>query len=75
MKKHVIIFILSTAFLLGFALTGTAGDMPAADGGQVWTFMTKTDPYKGWGYWPGSYGIKPGMQWDLDQLDKIAVNP
>ncbi|MBW2624317.1 MAG: cytochrome P460 family protein [Deltaproteobacteria bacterium] len=61
MKKHAIIFILSVAFFLGLTLSGTAGDMPAADGAKFWMFMTKTDPYTGWGYWPGSYGIKPGQ--------------
>jgi hypothetical protein len=61
MKARVIVFILSVAFLLGLTVSGTAGDLPAADGAKVWMFITKTDPYTGWGYWPGSYGIKQGQ--------------
>jgi hypothetical protein len=33
-----------------------AEDMAA----QFWTHITEKDPYTGWGYWPGKYGMYPG---------------
>lgn len=56
--------ILAIAILVALAFTttlsGAAGDSPSADGPKFWNHITKANPYLGWGYWPGHYGIYPG---------------
>ena len=39
-----------------------AGDLPAADGAALWQHITVTNPYTGWGYWPGKFGIYEGTR-------------
>lgn len=61
---------MKTRFILALAMLGAivmakgisnAGEhLPAPDGAEFWTFISKTDPYTGWGYWPGYYGTYPG---------------
>jgi hypothetical protein len=38
----------------------TAGDMPSSDAKELWPYITETNPYMGWGFWPGYVGIYPG---------------
>jgi len=61
MKKY---FIVAVFFMAAFAFQVSAADMPEglppADGEAFWTYITKADPYWGWGYWPGYYGMYPG---------------
>jgi hypothetical protein len=42
------------------AILGAGGKLPSPDGAKFWSYITKTDPYLGWGYFPGYYGIYPG---------------
>jgi len=57
---------LLSASLFFFSLANAAemgavgGDMPPPDGKQLWKYITETNPYKGWGYWPTHYGMYPG---------------
>jgi len=37
-----------------------AEDMPPADAAKLWTYMTDTNSYTEWGFWPGHEGIYPG---------------
>ena len=57
-------FVLVFAFLTAVTFTTTfskaAEVLPPADGTKVWSHISKTNPYLGWGFWPGYYGIKPG---------------
>jgi hypothetical protein len=34
--------------------------LPAATAGNVWTYITQTNPYRQWEFWPGKSGIYPG---------------
>lgn len=56
--------IFIAVFMAAFAFQVNAADMPKglppADGEAFWTYITKTNPYLGWGYWPGYYGMYPG---------------
>jgi len=27
---------------------------------KFWAYISETNPYSGWGYWPGTYGMYPG---------------
>ncbi len=60
MKKHLIIVIALMSTMLFTSSLLTAGDMPSSDAKKVWTYVTKTNPYLGWGFWPGYIGIYPG---------------
>ena len=37
-----------------------AAVMPAADAGELWTYITETKSYQEWSYWPGYEGFQPG---------------
>jgi hypothetical protein len=57
MRKYLVfLFPLLAALFMVSAVIG-AGDEIAS---QFWTHITQTDPYFGWGYWPGKYGMYPG---------------
>ncbi len=58
--KRIIIIAMISAMVLTWSITAISDDMPPADAGQLWTYMTETNPYTGWGYWPGYAGIYPG---------------
>lgn len=64
MKKIILIFVtlglaLGIAANLPGSVTKTAG-LPSPDGKAVWTYIAETDPYLGWGFWPGHTEIYPG---------------
>jgi len=60
MRKYLCaIFVL--VCILGFSGSLLrAGDVPPADAAKVWSFITQTNPYLGWGFWPGYTEIYPG---------------
>jgi hypothetical protein len=61
MRKLAVLFIAVLAvFAFSTHISGSDENMPPADGIKFWTHITETDPYLGWGYWPGYYGIYPG---------------
>jgi hypothetical protein len=47
-----------STFVVSF--TGAGQNLPPADGEKFWNYITQTESYLGWGYWPGHYGIYPG---------------
>jgi hypothetical protein len=53
----------ATGLLLGLLpLDAVAGDLPGADAAELWQYMTRTNPYTGWGYWPGKVGVYEGTR-------------
>lgn len=35
-------------------------NLPPSDAKKVWSYITETNSYLGWGFWPGYVGIYPG---------------
>ena len=60
MKRLVVLFSITCAMVFGLTMIAASGDMPPTDGGDFWTYITKTDPYQKWETWPGYPGIYPG---------------
>lgn len=61
MKKYLILgFSLLVVVVFASTILGDDVGLPPADGEKFWTYITETDSYLGWGYWPGHYGIYPG---------------
>lgn len=60
MKKAAVFgglcLVLATC-LAGWAQTG---DMPGADPGALWNYITKVSPYKTWKFWPDFAGMQAG---------------
>lgn len=59
MKKLLMCCTLATVIFFPFSPL-RAGDMPSADAAKVWSYITETNPYLGWGFWPGYTEIYPG---------------
>lgn len=62
MTKYVlagISLLLIAALAFGPAMAGEHAK-PAPDAKALWKWVTKKDPYQGWGYWPGHQGMYPG---------------
>jgi hypothetical protein len=47
---------------LGFVIAVSTADepMPGADAEEFWKYITETNPYTEWEFWPGHEGIYPG---------------
>jgi len=61
MRKGLLILTIVALITGGMTMiSGAGGDMPLADAGKLWTYMTTTNPYTEWGFWPGHEGIYPG---------------
>ena len=61
MKKLLIIVLLLMSLSVFYAFLARAGEnLPSADGEKFWTYISKTNPYKKWGMWPGHEGMYPG---------------
>lgn len=74
--KHVSAILLTITLSLPMvSAAANAGDLPAADGKALWTYVTKADPYTGWGYWPGRYGSYVGKQPHGAHLKVFANGP
>ena len=55
--RFVLVCALFVALLMVPAITGAEDEYA----NRFWTYLTETNPYTGWGYWPGKYGIYPGQ--------------
>ena len=55
-KGFAVVFPLLAALVMVPVVSGAADDYAP----KFWTHITTTDPYTGWGYWPGHYGMYPG---------------
>ena len=47
-------------FVFSTFLSRAGEKLPSADGEKFWTYISKTNPYKKWGVWPGHEGMYPG---------------
>jgi hypothetical protein len=75
MKTHLILAVALFAVLtFATGISVAAEDLPPADGAKFWTYITETNPYLGWGYWPGHYGIYPGQS-PHGAFLKVYANP
>ena len=60
--------VVSAVALVTFAAAGAGGvfagseNGPTADAGKLWEYVTKTNPYTGWEFWPGRDGLYVGTQ-------------
>ena len=53
--------VIMTALIMCFAAWAYAEQkMPKADPDALWTYITKTSPYKLWKFWPDHQGMQPG---------------
>jgi len=59
-NQRMIPVILAMLLLLGATATLAENRLPPADAEQLWNYMTRVDPYRGWGFWPGYSGMYPG---------------
>jgi hypothetical protein len=63
MKKFLIIIMvlfLMSFFVFSAFLSRAGENLPSADGEKFWTYISKINPYKKWGMWPGHEGMYPG---------------
>jgi hypothetical protein len=58
--RIVALTVLTVFAALAASTNLAAGDMPAADAGALWEYVTKTSPYTGWKFWPGKEGMYKG---------------
>ena len=59
-RYYICVSLVSAALVFSTLAAGLAGDMPSTDGEEFWKYISETDSYLGWGFWPGYYGIFPG---------------
>ena len=74
MQRFILIFIALGFIVSAVALSDAGENLPSADAGKLWTYMTEPNPYQGWGYWPGYAGIYPGKSPHGKYL-KLFANP
>jgi len=61
MKKLLImVLFLMNLFVFSAFLSRAGENLPSADGEKFWTYISKTNPYKSWGMWPGHERMYPG---------------
>jgi hypothetical protein len=74
--KSVYAILFATALLLPTSYVSSfAGDLPVADGKALWTYVTEKNPYQGWGYWPGRFGMYEGTRPHGAHLKVFANGP
>jgi hypothetical protein len=54
------IFTLISAVVLARSRMRAEENLPLTDPGDLWSYITKTDPYRGWGLWTGYEGMYRG---------------
>jgi len=61
MKKHLFLTVVLVSTVIVSVSFLNAGDtQPPADPEEVWSYITESNPYLGWGFWPGYPEIYPG---------------
>jgi hypothetical protein len=62
MKRVIHSFIAcALVFLFCAAAAQAGGHLPDPEAGEFWQYITETNPYEGWGYWPGHPDMYPGQ--------------
>ena len=59
MRKLWAIGLSAVIFLVSLSFTPRE-DMPAADAGEFWGFITRSSPYKEWKFWDDHADMQPG---------------
>lgn len=73
MKNKAIFAAIIALCLAVAALAGAADQMPGPDAQALWTYITKTDPYKNWRSWPDYQGVQPARG-PHKPLNRVFVN-
>lgn len=61
MRKHLIMILaLMSGLVFTTSLLRAGENLPSPDAKKVWSYITETNSYLGWGFWPGYVGIYPG---------------
>ncbi len=62
-KRYLVILFIVAGILLIFAGLNAKEhqDLPAAEAGPFWTYITEKNPYEQWEYMPGYEGMHPGQ--------------
>ncbi|MFC1822388.1 cytochrome P460 family protein [Thermodesulfobacteriota bacterium] len=75
MKSRIVLaLVLMVGLTFMTTVAGSDENLPPADGAKLWTYITKTNSYLGWGFWPGYFGIYPGKS-PHGAFLKIYANP
>jgi hypothetical protein len=64
------VLVVTVCFLYGSV---AFADMPGADPEELWHYITKVCPYKGWSFWPDHQGMQPGRA-PHGPLHRVYVN-
>lgn len=56
----IMVLFLMSLFVFSAFLSRAGENLPSADGEKFWTYISKTNPYKSWGMWPGHERMYPG---------------
>ncbi len=59
-KQQIRVIVFISSFFFTVSLLGADDNLPSPDAKKVWSYMTETNSYLGWGFWPGYQGIYPG---------------
>ncbi len=75
MKHHFskTIVIMTALIMCSAAWAYAEQKMPQADPDALWTYITKTSPYKQWKFWPDHQGMQPGRA-PHGPFHKVYVN-
>jgi len=55
-----VIMVILVAICLSFSSAVAEEELPPPEAGAFWTYITETNPYTEWDFWPGYEGIYPG---------------
>lgn len=62
MKRSLLLILLFCVAFAGFVSVLTAEEnMPSPEAEPFWTYITETEPYAQWSFWPGKKGMYPGQ--------------
>jgi hypothetical protein len=72
--QFMVTVVLFSVLVFSPTLASSGGNLPPADAAKLWTYMTETNSYKGWEFWPGYEGIYPGKS-PHGKFLKLYANP
>lgn len=61
MRRNMIIVLLGCLVTLGVVGALMAADLPGTDPGEFWTYISRTNDYTKWPFFPGKEGTYPGQ--------------
>ena len=72
-KQTLVVLAASIVVLLAIgSIQAQKSVYPAPEADAFWEWVSQTDPYQGWGYWPGHEGIYKGQSPHGDYLKLYA---